>query len=297
MTKIIDGKKIAENIKIRLKKEIDLLRDKGVVPCLGVILVGNNPASKIYVNMKEKECIKLGITSEVRGLKEESSQEEVIKNIEEFNNNKDVNGILVQLPLPNHLNESEILMRVNPEKDVDGLHPINFGKLLAGEPNFIPCTPAGILEIFECENIDPEGKHAVIIGRSNIVGKPLAALLMRKAKGGNATVTICHTRTKNLAHFTRQADIVIAAMGVPEGIKGDMVKEDSVVIDVGVNRVDDPLSKKGYRLVGDVHFESVEKKAKAITPVPGGVGPLTIAMLLKNTVYAAKIQNLSSVNK
>jgi len=297
MTKIIDGKKIAENIKIRLKKEIDLLRDKGVVPCLGVILVGNNPASKIYVNMKEKECIKLGITSEVRGLKEESSQEEVIKNIEEFNNNKDVNGILVQLPLPNHLNESEILMRVNPEKDVDGLHPINFGKILAGEPNFIPCTPAGILEIFEYENIDPEGKHAVIIGRSNIVGKPLAALLMRKAKGGNATVTICHTRTKNLAHFTRQADIVIAAMGVPEGIKGDMVKEDSVVIDVGVNRVDDPLSKKGYRLVGDVHFESVEKKAKAITPVPGGVGPLTIAMLLKNTVYAAKIQNLSSVNK
>ena len=297
MTKIIDGKKIAEDIKIRLKKEIDLLKDKGVVPCLGVILVGNNPASKIYVNMKEKECIKLGITSEVRRLNEESSQEEVIKNIEEFSNNKDVNGILVQLPLPNHLNESEILMRVNPEKDVDGLHPINFGKILAGEPNFIPCTPAGILEIFECENIDPEGKHVVIIGRSNIVGKPLAALLMRKAKGGNATVTICHTRTKNLAHFTRQADIVIAAMGVPEGIKGDMVKEDSVVIDVGVNRVDDPLSKKGYRLVGDVHFESVEKKVKAITPVPGGVGPLTIAMLLKNTVYAAKIQNLSSVNE
>lgn len=297
MTKIIDGKKIAEDIKIRLKKEIDLLKDKGVVPCLGVILVGNNPASKIYVNMKEKECIKLDITSDVRRLDEESSQEEVIKNIEEFNNNKDVNGILVQLPLPNHLNEGEILMRMNPEKDVDGLHPINFGKLLAGEPNFIPCTPAGILEIFECENIDPEGKHAVIIGRSNIVGKPLAALLMRKAKGGNATVTICHTRTKSIANFTKQADIVIAAMGVPEGIKGDMVKEDSVVIDVGVNRVDDPLSKKGYRLVGDVHFESVEKKAKAITPVPGGVGPLTIAMLLKNTVYAAITQHLSSMNK
>jgi len=291
MAKIIDGKQIAEEVKTKLKNEIDSLKENGVTPHLSVLLVGDNPASQVYVSMKEKACDKLGISSEVRRLSKEISQEEVIKNVEELNNNDDVNGILIQLPLPKHLKENEILMKIDPQKDVDGLHPVNFGKLLAGNPEFVPCTPAGILEILEYENIDPEGKHAVIVGRSNIVGKPIAALLMRKAKGGNATVTICHTRTKETAHFTRQADILIAAMGVPETITGNMVKEGAVVIDVGMNRIDDPTAKKGYRLVGDVHFESVEKKVRAITPVPGGVGPLTIAMLMKNTVLAAKQQN------
>ncbi len=293
MAKIIDGKSIAEEVKTRLIGDIDSLINKGITPHLSVLLVGDNPASHVYVAMKEKSCIKLGISSEVRRLDKDVSQEEIIKNIEELNNNKDVNGILVQLPLPKHVKENEVLIKIDPKKDVDGLHPENFGRLLAGNPEFIPCTPAGILEILEHENIDPEGKHAVIVGRSNIVGKPLAALLMRKAKGGNATVTICHTRTKNPDFFTKNADILIAAMGVPEKITGEMVKEDAIVIDVGVNRVDDPTAKKGYRLVGDVHFESVEKKVKAITPVPGGVGPLTIAMLLKNTVLAAKKQNFS----
>ncbi len=293
MAKIIDGKQIAEEVKTKLKNKIESLKENGITPHLSVLLIGDNPASHVYVSMKEKACSKLKISSEVRRLSKELSQEEVIKNVEELNNNKDVNGILIQLPLPKHLNENEILMKINPQKDVDGLHPVNFGKLLAGNPEFVPCTPAGILEILEYENIDPEGKHAVVVGRSNIVGKPIAALLMRKAKGGNATVTVCHTRTKETAHFTRQADILIAAMGVPETITGDMVKEGAVVIDVGMNRVDDPTAKKGYRLVGDVHFESVEKKVKAITPVPGGVGPLTIAMLMKNTVLAAKNQNLS----
>jgi len=292
MAKVIDGKKIADEVKLGLEKDIVRLKEKGIVPCLGAILVGDNPASHVYVSMKEKACIKLGMNSEVRRLEKDSSQDEVIKTVEEFNNRKDVNGILVQLPLPSHLNESEILEKIIPEKDVDGLHPINFGKLLAGEPHFIPCTPAGILEIFKHEKIDPEGKHTVIVGRSNIVGKPMAALLIRKAENANSTVTVCHTRTKNLEYFTQSADILIAAMGVPEKITGDMIKENAVVIDVGTNRVDDPTKEKGYRLVGDVHFESVEKKAGAITPVPGGVGPLTIAMLLKNTVEAAKSQSI-----
>lgn len=288
MAKIIDGKRIADEIKMKVKEELEVLKNQGIQPSLGVILVGDNPASKIYVGMKEKECMKLGINSDVRRFEKSISQSEVIKNIEEFNNNNDISGILVQLPLPSHLNESEILMRINPEKDVDGLHPINFGKLLSGEPKFVPCTPAGILEILNYEKIETAGKNAVIVGRSNIVGKPIAALLMRKAENGNATVTVCHTKTRDLSYFTKNADILIAAMGVPERINGEMVKEGVVVIDVGMNRVSDSSLEKGYRLVGDVHFGSVEKKAMAITPVPGGVGPLTIAMLLKNTVWAAK---------
>ena len=292
MAKIIDGKKIADEIKMKMREELEILKNQGIYPSLGVILVGDNPASKIYVGMKEKECVKMGINSDVRRFEKDLPQSEVIKNIEDFNNNKDISGILVQLPLPSHLNESEILMRINPEKDVDGLHPINFGKLLSGEPKFIPCTPAGILEILNYEKVDTAGKNVVVVGRSNIVGKPIAALLMRKAKNGNATVTVCHTKTIDLSHFTKQADILIAAMGVPERISGEMVREGVIVIDVGQNRINDSSSEKGYRIVGDVHFESVEKKAKAITPVPGGVGPLTIAMLLKNTIWAAKnLQN------
>jgi methylenetetrahydrofolate dehydrogenase (NADP+)/methenyltetrahydrofolate cyclohydrolase len=295
MAKIIDGKKIADEIKVKLKQELEVLKSQGVYPSLGAILVGDNPASKIYVGMKEKECVKLGINLDVRRFEKDLPQNDVIKNIEEFNNNKDISGILVQLPLPPHLNESEILMSINPEKDVDGLHPINFGKLLYGEPKFIPCTPAGILEILNYEKIDTVGKNVVIVGRSNIVGKPIAALLMRKAENANATVTVCHTKTKDLSHFTKQADILIAAMGDPERISGEMVKEGVIVIDVGQNRVSDSSLEKGYRIVGDVHFESVEKKAKAITPVPGGVGPLTIVMLLKNTIWAAK--NLHNAQK
>ena len=291
MAKIIDGKKIAEDVKSKLQTEIETLVKKGITPCLGVLLIGDNPASHVYVGMKEKACAKLGVISKTMRLDKNVTKEEVIRHIDELNNDKKVNGILVQLPLPNQLDENEILMRIDPMKDVDGIHPMSFGRLLAGDPTFIPCTPHGILKILEYEGIDTEGKHAVVVGRSIIVGKPIAVLLSRKAKGGNATVTVCHTRTKNLSEFTRQADILIAAMGVPEAITGDMIKEGAVVIDVGTNRVDDPAAKKGYRLVGDVEFETAEKKASLISPVPGGVGPLTIAMLMENTVTAAKLQN------
>ena len=290
MAKIIDGKKIAEEIKGKLQDELEILKSKGIIPGIGVILVGDNPASHSYVDMKERSCEKLGINSIVKRFDKVISQEEVIKQIEEFNQDKSINGILVQLPLPNHLNENVILLKIDPDKDVDGIHPMNFGRLLAGDPIFIPCTPYGILEILQYEGIETDSKHAVVIGRSNIVGKPISVLLNRKAKNGNATVTMCHTRTKNLSDFTLQADILISAMGVPNKITGDMIKEGAVVIDVGTNRVDDPTAKKGYKIVGDVEFESAEKKAGIISPVPGGVGPLTIAMLMKNTITAAKRQ-------
>ncbi|MCK4966897.1 bifunctional 5,10-methylene-tetrahydrofolate dehydrogenase/5,10-methylene-tetrahydrofolate cyclohydrolase, partial [bacterium] len=233
MAKIIDGKKIAEDIKNKLETEIETLAKKGITPCLGVLLIGDNPASNVYVGMKEKACAKLSMISKTIRLDKDVTQEEVLRHIDELNNDKAVNGILVQLPLPNQLDENEILMRIDPMKDVDGIHPMSFGRLLAGDPTFISCTPHGILKILEYEGVDTEGKHAVVVGRSIIVGKPIAVLLSRKAKGGNATVTVCHTRTKNLSEFTRQADILIAAMGVPEAITGDMIKEGAVVIDVG----------------------------------------------------------------
>lgn len=287
---IINGKEIAENIRAELREEIAKLREQGVVPGLAVILVGENPASKVYVRNKEKACAEMEIRSKTYRLPEETTEEELMELIDKLNKDSSVHGILVQLPLPKHIDEEKILLAIDPEKDVDGFHPYNVGRLVIGKPKFLPCTPAGIQEMLIRSGNNPEGKHVVVVGRSNIVGKPVANILFQKKPGANATVTVCHTRTKDLPSITRQADILIAAMGVPEFIKADMVKEGVVVIDVGVNRVEDPTSKKGYKLVGDVDFEAVKEKAKAISPVPGGVGPMTITMLMKNTVQAAKDQ-------
>jgi len=285
---IIDGKKIAEEIREEITKEAAVLKEKGIEPSMGVILVGDDPASHVYVRMKEKACQKAGISIITKRLEASVSQEEVYNEIVNYNNDQSIHGILVQLPLPSHIQESAILEAIAPEKDVDGLHPFNVGKILMGEPVFKPCTPAGIIELLLHTNISISGKHAVIVGRSNIVGKPLAALLMQKRDWGNATVTVCHTGTKNLEEITREADILVAALGVPRRITGDMIKPGAVVIDVGVNRVPDDSAKSGYSLTGDVDFESTEPVAGYITPVPGGVGPMTITMLLRNTLQAAQ---------
>jgi methenyltetrahydrofolate cyclohydrolase (EC 3.5.4.9)/5,10-methylenetetrahydrofolate dehydrogenase (NADP+) (EC 1.5.1.5) len=238
--------------------------------------------------MKGKACEELGLYSETIRLPANYPEEALLKLIDDLNANPKIHGILVQLPLPDHINETKVLNRIDPEKDVDGFHPVNVGRMLIGDPGFLPCTPHGIQELLIRSGNSPEGKHVVVVGRSNIVGKPVAAILMQKKKGANATVTVCHSKTKDLPSVTRMGDILIAAMGVPEFIKADMVKEGAVVIDVGVNRVDDPSSKRGYKLVGDVDFEAVKQKASAITPVPGGVGPMTIVMLMKNTVLSAE---------
>jgi len=287
--KILDGKVLGLKIRDELKQKTEQLQQKNIIPGLGTILVGEEPASMVYVNMKKKACETAGIFTRTENYSTDIDQKTLFDTIEDYNNDPRIHGILVQLPLPPHINEAETLRRILPEKDVDGFHPVNLGKLLLGEDTFVPCTPSGILEIMKNYNINPEGKHVVIVGRSNIVGKPLANLLMQKREWNNATVTICHSRTINLEKHTKSADILVAAMGKPEIIKGDMVSEGVIVIDVGVNRVDDPQAKKGYRLVGDVEFSSVEPKAKAITPVPGGVGPMTIAMLLSNTVKSAEM--------
>jgi methylenetetrahydrofolate dehydrogenase (NADP+)/methenyltetrahydrofolate cyclohydrolase len=258
------------------------------VPGLGVILVGEDPASKSYVTAKERACEELGIYSDDNRLPAETSQEELLQMVKKMNADPKINGILVQLPLPKGLNESEVLLAIDPEKDVDGFHPMNIGKMMVGEKAFLPCTPHGVIQLLLRSGVTIEGAKVVIVGRSNIVGKPLANMLIQKNAKGNATVTVCHTRTKDLAHHTKQADIVIAAAGRPNTITADMVKEGVVVIDVGVNRVEDATKKKGYRLVGDVDFEAVKEKASFITPVPGGVGPMTITMLLFNTVESAK---------
>lgn len=287
---IIDGRKIAEEIKAELKRKVDTYRAKGIVPGLAAVLVGENPASKIYVNMKAKACQKLGIHSEVIQFSENTSQSELISKIEELNNRDDVHGILVQSPLPEGLNEFEVNLRINPQKDVDGFHPENVGRMLIGQPSFLPATPLGIIELLNRSGNSPEGKHVVILGRGNIVGKPLAVMLGHKQSGANATVTLCHTGTRDLTSFTRSADVLVAAMGVAEMIKGDMIKPGAVVVDVGTNRVADPGSERGYRLTGDVDFDSVSPIAGAVTPVPGGVGPMTIAMLLSNTVKAVEMR-------
>ncbi len=286
--KIISGRKIADQMRATMSEEIDKLKDKGVIPGLGVILVGENPASQVYVRMKSKACDKVGINSVTNMMNRKSSQEEVLQAVEEMNQDKDIHGILVQLPLPDQVDENKVLEAIDPAKDVDGFHPKNMGRLMAGKPRFIPCTPYGVQKMLLKSGNDPHGKNVVIVGRSNIVGKPLANILFQKSEGANATVTVCHSRTANLAGHTRRADILIAAVGVPEMITADMVSEGVVVIDVGVNRVDDPESEKGYKLVGDVAFDEVKEKAKAISPVPGGVGPMTITMLLNNTLQAAK---------
>ena len=285
---IIDGKLIATQIRKELRDQVNALKKKGVIPGLAVLLVGDHPASRTYVRMKEKACIEMGFYSVTERLSEETTETRLLDLIEQFNRDPRIHGILVQLPLPDHMNEERILMAITPEKDVDGFHPVNIGKLVAGKPHLVPATPAGIQQLLLRTGHDPQGKHVVIVGRSNIVGKPMANLLIQKGEAANATVTVCHTKTVDISAYTKQADIVIVAAGRPEVITGDMIQPGAVVIDVGVNRVEDPLSQKGYRLVGDVHFESAREVAGAITPVPGGVGPMTITMLLCNTVRAAQ---------
>ena len=288
MTQIIDGVKVKANILNDLKETVTNLDGQ---PGLAVILVGDNPASKAYIGMKKKACENLGILSFEFLLPDTASEAELLDVIDACNENKEVNGILLQMPLPKGFNEQKMLERILPEKDVDGFHPVNVGKLLIGLETFKSCTPHGVAHLLQAYNIETEGKHVVIIGRSNIVGKPMAAILVQNELGANATVTICHSRTKNLSDIPQQADIVIAAIGKPHFVTADMVGEGAVVIDVGINRVDDASDPRGYKLVGDVAYDSVKEKTSAITPVPGGVGPMTIAMLMTNTVIAFKRQN------
>lgn len=281
MAKLISGKEVSEYIQQKNKAQVEELNKKGITVSLAVIIVGDDPASKVYVNNKKKACEKAGIVSYEYALKESTSQSELMELIYELNKRDDVNGILCQLPLPGHLDESAVINAIAPEKDVDCFHPVNVGKLIVGDGKLLPCTPAGIMEMLKYENIQVEGKNCVVIGRSNIVGKPMSALLLN----ANGTVTTCHSRTENLSEVTREADILVAAVGRPLFVKEDMVKEGAVVLDVGIHR-----NEEG-KLCGDVDFSSVEPKAGYITPVPGGVGPMTIAMLMSNTVTAAKTQN------
>ena len=289
--KIIDGKQIAADIREELKAEVSTLKEQGIVPGLGVILVGADPASQSYVSAKEKACKNIGVFSDDNRLAAETTQEELLALVDQMNKDPKINGILVQLPLPKHINEAAILLAIDPDKDVDGFHPMSVGKMMVGEDTFLPCTPHGIVQLLMRSGVETSGAHVVVVGRSNIVGKPVANMLLQKKEGANATVTLCHTRTKDLGYHTRQADIIIAASGWPNTITADMVKDGAVVIDVGVNRVEDASRERGYRLVGDVDFEAVKEKASMITPVPGGVGPMTITMLLYNTVESAKRAN------
>tara|TARA_B110000263_G_C15263005_1_gene489756 strand:+ start:560 stop:1441 length:882 start_codon:yes stop_codon:yes gene_type:complete len=291
-TIILKGKSVSLKIKDELLSKIKDLESKGITPSLAAIIVGNNPASKLYVSSKAKAFSKLGCHSEVFELPLDTKKEILIESINKLNKNEKFHGILLQLPLPKHLNEKEILKMISPKKDVDGLHPENQGYIMQGDPQFIPCTPFGCLQILDYYNIDIEGKDVVVVGRSNLVGKPIASLLSQNFSYGNATVTLCHTRTKNLELYTKKADIIIAAVGVPNLIKKDMIKEGVHIIDVGINRIDDKSKEKGYRVVGDVDFDNVLGKAGSITPVPGGVGVMTVTMLLSNTVQAAINQSL-----
>lgn len=286
--KVIDGKQVAAVIREEIKAEVAKLKQKGIVPGLGVILVGDDPASVSYVTAKERACREMGIYSDNRHLDADISQKRLISLVRKMNKDPKIHGILVQLPLPAGFNEAEVIETIDPRKDVDGFHPINVGKVVAGEKAFLPCTPHAVIQLLIRSGVTIQGANVVIVGRSNIVGKPLANMLIQKSPTGNATVTICHTRTKDLAFHTRRADIVIVAAGRPNTLTADMIKDGAVVIDVGVNRIDDTTKKQGFRLVGDVDFERVKEKASLITPVPGGVGPMTITMLLYNTVESAK---------
>lgn len=283
---IIDGKLIAQSIREEIKIKTEALKTKGITPCLAVILVGSNPASVSYVTGKQKALAEVGMNDRSVRLPESTTEQELISLIQELNADKSVHGILVQLPLPQHIDEEKIILAIDPAKDVDGFHPVNVGNLVIGKKSFLPCTPHGIIVLLKRMNIETDGKSAVVIGRSNIVGKPAALLLARKDL--NATVTICHSGTKNIADITRRADILIAAAGRTNIVTADMVKEGAAVIDVGVNRIPDASKKSGFRLAGDVDFENVKEKAAFITPVPGGVGPMTIAMLMANTLEAAE---------
>ncbi|MGP1530983.1 MAG: bifunctional methylenetetrahydrofolate dehydrogenase/methenyltetrahydrofolate cyclohydrolase FolD [Treponema sp.] len=286
VAQIIDGKSIAQSIREEIKIKTEALKTKGITPCLAVILVGSNPASVSYVTGKQKALAEVGMNDRSVRLPESTTEQELISLIQELNADKSVHGILVQLPLPQHIDEEKIILAIDPAKDVDGFHPVNVGNLVIGKKSFLPCTPHGIIVLLKRMNIETDGKSAVVIGRSNIVGKPAALLLARKDL--NATVTICHSGTKNIADITRRADILIAAAGRANIVTADMVKEGAAVIDVGVNRIPDASKKSGFRLAGDVDFENVKEKAAFITPVPGGVGPMTIAMLMANTLEAAE---------
>jgi methylenetetrahydrofolate dehydrogenase (NADP+)/methenyltetrahydrofolate cyclohydrolase len=289
---LLDGKKTSSDIKDEITLEVLQLKKEGKkTPHLAAVIVGNDGASKTYVGAKVKACNRVGFSSTLVELSKDTSEASLLSKIDELNNNDDIDGFIVQLPLPKHIDEQKILMAVNPDKDVDGFHPTNVGKMALNLPTFISATPYGILELLDRYKVETSGKHVVVIGRSHIVGSPMSILLSQKRTIGNATVTITHSRTKNLKEITLQADIVIAALGIPEFLTADMVKDNVTVIDVGITRVEDASKKSGYRLLGDVAFNEVSKKSEFITPVPGGVGPMTIAMLLKNTLLAAKSRN------
>lgn len=283
---IIDGKQVAADVRADVAKKVAELKARGIEACLAVILVGENPASVSYVTGKQKALAEVGMKDRSVHLPESTSEAELLKLIDQLNADPTVHGILVQLPLPKHINEDKVIMAISPEKDVDGFHPVNVGNMLIGRPGYLPCTPHGVIVLLRKAGIETSGKHAVVIGRSNIVGKPVAALLARKDV--NCTVTMCHTGTKNMAEITRQADIIVVASGRPHTLTADMVKEGAVVIDVGVNRIPDSSKKSGFRLVGDCDFDDLKEKTSFITPVPGGVGPMTIAMLMQNTLEAAE---------
>lgn len=283
---IIDGKQIAADVRADVAKKVAELKEKGIAPCLAVILVGENPASVSYVTGKQKALAEVGMVDRSVHLPESTSEEDLLKLIDELNKDETVHGILVQLPLPKHINEDKVIMAISPEKDVDGFHPVSAGNMMIGRPGFLPCTPHGIIVLLQKAGIETSGKHAVVIGRSNIVGKPVSILLARKDV--NCTVTMCHTGTKNMAEITRQADIIVVASGRPHTLTADMVKDGAVVIDVGVNRIPDASKKSGFRLAGDCDFDDLVGKTSFITPVPGGVGPMTIAMLMDNTLQAAE---------
>jgi methylenetetrahydrofolate dehydrogenase (NADP+)/methenyltetrahydrofolate cyclohydrolase len=285
--KILDGKAIAQEFRTELKARTAELKKQGIVPGLGVLLVGDDPASRSYVTAKEKACEETGLYSREIKLPATASHNEILDVVKAFNADNQIDGILVQLPLPDSSMEQSVIEAINPDKDVDGFHPVNVGRMMLGLPAFLPCTPHGVLQILKRSGVKTDGAHVVVIGRSNIVGRPLVNLLSQKSELGNATVTMCHTRTKNMKELTLQADIIVAAVGRPNTVTADMVKPGAVVIDVGVNRVTDATAKAGFRLKGDVDFEAVAQKAAAITPVPGGVGPMTITMLLANTVESA----------
>lgn len=284
--KVIDGKAVAADIRAQVAKRVEALKAKGVMPALSVILVGDNPASVSYVTGKQKALAEAGMVDKSIHLPESTSEQELLDLIAKLNADPSVHGILVQLPLPKHINEEKVTLAIDPKKDVDGFHPVNMGNLLIGKKGFLPCTPHGVLILLERAGVQTNGARVAVIGRSNIVGKPMALLLSRKEY--NSTVTLCHTGTKDLASITREADIIIAAAGRPNTVTADMVKDGAAVIDVGVNRIPDASKKSGFRLVGDVDFEAIKEKASVITPVPGGVGPMTIALLMQNTLEAAE---------
>jgi methylenetetrahydrofolate dehydrogenase (NADP+)/methenyltetrahydrofolate cyclohydrolase len=286
---ILDGRKTSNEIIEEIAEEVRKLKSEGrKTPHLAAILVGSDGASMTYVNAKVKACEKVGFNSTLIDLPEDTTEEQLLNEISDLNKDDEIDGFIVQLPLPKQIDEQKVLMAVNPDKDVDGFHPVNVGKMTLELPTFLSATPFGILELLKRYEVETSGKNVVVIGRSNIVGRPMSILLSQKRKVGNATVTVAHSRTKNLSELTKSADIIVAALGIPEFLKGEMVKEGVTIIDVGITRVKDESKKRGYRLAGDVHFESVSKKASFITPVPGGVGPMTIAMLLKNTLLSCE---------